>query len=350
MMNKKKIAANYKLPLGLLKKIANLIEESKAQTALAVNRELTILYWRIGKEINNKILRQQRGEYGEGIIVKLSEKLTIAYGKGWSKRHLWNCARTACTFDEDQVVNELSIQLSWTHLRELAEIEDEFKRTFYTQLCIRERWSTRVLEERIGSMLYERTALSKKPKSLIKKELKLLKNEGPVTPDLVFRDPYVLNFLGLKNIYDENDLETAILLQLQHFIIELGNDFAFIARQKRILIDKEDYKIDLLFFHRGLKRLIAIDLKLDRFKAAYKGQMELYLKWLDKYEKKEGEEPPIGLILCSEKQQEQIELLELNNGRIRVSQYLTQLPSKKLLVQKLNKAINMAKVTREASK
>jgi predicted nuclease of restriction endonuclease-like (RecB) superfamily len=192
-------------------------------------------------------------------------------------------------------------------------------------------------------MLYERTALSKKPDELIKQELGVLKAQGSVTTDLVFRDPYVLNFLGLKDIYSETDLEAAILNQLQHFIIELGTDFAFIARQKRIVIDNEDHKIDLLFFHRGLKRLVAIDLKLDRFKAAFKGQMELYLKWLDKYERRKDEESPLGLILCSKKQQEQIELLELNQGEIRVAEYITELPSKELLAKKLHAAIELAK-------
>jgi predicted nuclease of restriction endonuclease-like (RecB) superfamily len=246
-------------------------------------------------------------------------------------------------FGEDQIVNALSTQLSWTHLRELAAIENDLKREFYTELSMRERWSTRTLQGRMKSMLFERTGLSKKPEALIRKELNLLRQEGSVTPDLVFRDPYVLDFLGLKDTYSETDLESAILKQLQYFIIELGSDFAFIARQKRILIDKEDYKIDLLFYHRGLRRLVAIDLKLDRFKAGYKSQMELYLKWLNKYERKEGEETPIGLILCAEKQHEQIELLELEKGHIRVAEYLTQLPPKKLLAEKLQVAISVVR-------
>ncbi len=258
-------------------------------------------------------------------------------------RHLWHCVRVADIFPENEIVNALSTQLSWTHLRELAAIQDELKRTFYTELSVKERWSSRTLIDRIASMLYERTALSKKPEELIKKELGLLKSKGTVTTDLVFRDPYVLNFLGLPNSYSENDFESAILNQLQQFLIELGSDFAFIARQKRIIIDNDDYKIDLLFFHRGLKRLVAIDLKLDRFKAAYKGKMELYLKRLDKHERKTDEETPIGLILCSQKQQEQIELLELNKGQIRVFEYLTQLPAKELLAEKLHRAIEIAK-------
>ena len=221
------------------------------------------------------------------------------------------------------------------------------KRIFYTELSVRDRWSTRVLQERIDSMLFERSALSRKPEEVLKQELSTLRSAGAVTPDLVFRDPYVLDFLGLSDTYSERDLESAILTQLQQFIIELGSDFAFLARQKKILIDNEDFKIDLLFYHRGLKRLVAIDLKLGRFKAAYKGQMELYLRWLDKYERKEGEESPIGLILCAEKSQEQIELLELNKGHIRVSEYLTQLPPKEVFASKLHKAIELARLKKE---
>jgi predicted nuclease of restriction endonuclease-like (RecB) superfamily len=246
-------------------------------------------------------------------------------------------------YPDQEIVHALREQLSWTHIRIILSIKEEIKREFYLQLCIKERWKTRHLEERIASMLFERTALSKKSEELIRKELKVLKSEGTVSSDLVFRDPYVLDFLGLKDTYSESDLEFAILRQLQSFITELGSDFAFIARQKVITIDKEDFRIDLLFFHRGLRRLVAIDLKLDKFKAAYKGQMELYLKWLDKYERKPGEECPIGLILCAQKQHEQIELLELDKGGIRVSEYLTQLPSRELLSQKLKMAIQMAR-------
>jgi predicted nuclease of restriction endonuclease-like (RecB) superfamily len=197
-------------------------------------------------------------------------------------------------------------------------------------------------------MLFERTALSKRPEKLLRQEMELLESKGTVTPDLVFRDPYFLDFLGLKDTFSEKDIESAILNQLQQFIVELGTDFAFLARQKRIIIDGEDFKIDLLFYHRGLRRLVVIDLKLEKFRAAHKGQLELYLKWLDKYERKPGEESPIGLILYAEKKQEQIELLELDKGHIRVAEYLTQLPTKEILAEKLQRAIELAQTkTRE---
>ncbi|RDV10358.1 DUF1016 domain-containing protein [Pontibacter diazotrophicus] len=333
---------------ALFDNVAALIEQSRSRIALKVNSEVTLLYWRVGKTINQELLQEQRGEYGDQVISSLASELTKSYGSGWGKRHLWHCLRVADTFPEDQIVNALSTQLSWTHLRMLAGVEDELKRVFYTELSMQEQWSTRVLQERMDSMLFERSALSKKPEELLRQELNTLRSAGAVTPELVFRDPYVLDFLGLSDTYSERDLESAILAQLQQFIIELGSDFAFLARQKRIIIDNEDFKIDLLFYHRGLKRLVAIDLKLGKFRAAYKGQMELYLKWLDKYERKEGEESPVGLILCAEKSQEQIELLELDKGHIRVSEYLTQLPPKEVFASRLHKAIELAQVKKEA--
>lgn len=170
-----------------------------------------------------------------------------------------------------------------------------------------------------------------------------LKDEQKISPDVVFRDPYVLDFLGLKDTYSEKDLETTIVAELQRFIIELGSDFAFLARQKRIIIDYRDYKIDLLFYHRRLKCLVAIDLKLGEFEAEFKGQMELYLRYLEKYERIEDENLPIGLILCAGKNEEHIELLQLDKSNIRVAEYLTALPEKALLQQKLHQAIEIAR-------
>lgn len=198
-------------------------------------------------------------------------------------------------------------------------------------MCKLEKWSVRTFRERINSMLYERTVISKKPDETIVNELNTLKKSQQITPDLVFKDPYFLDFLGLSNSYSEKDLESAILAELQQFIIELGLDFAFLARQKKITIDQEDYYIDLIFFHRKLKHLIAIELKLEKFQASDKGQMELYLAWLNKYEVIEGENSPIGLILCASKNEEHIELLQLENSNIKIAEYLTQLPDMKLL-------------------
>ncbi len=235
-------------------------------------------------------------------------------------------------------------QLSWTHLKTIIYIDDPLKREFYIEMSKLEHWSVRTLQERMKSMLYERTVISKKPELTIRNDLELLKKEAKASADLLFRDPYILDFLGLHDTYSEKDLESAIILELQRFISELGNDFAFLKRQKRITIDNRDYHIDLLFYHRRLKCLVAIDLKIGEFEAAYKGQMELYLRYLEKYEHYEGENSPIGLILCTGKNQEHIELLQLEQNNIRVAEYYTVLPSKKVLKDKLHKAIEIAKM------
>ncbi len=327
----------------LLGEIRKLIVQSRQQVAVAVNSTLSILYWQIGKRINEGVLQNKRAAYGKELIPLLAARLTAEFGKGWGEKHLRHCLRMAETITEEKMLYALSRELSWTHLRSLIYIDDALKRSFYIEMCRHEKWSTRVLQDRINSMLYERTSISKKPKHTIKNDLERLKNEQQVTPDLVFRDPYVLDFLGLKDTYSEKDLESAILVELQKFIIELGSDFAFMARQKRISIGTEDYYLDLLFYHRRLKCLVAVDLKLGKFEAAYKGQMELYLRWLQKYEMMEGENLPVGLILCAAKDEEHIELLELKNGNIKVAEYLTRLPELKLLEQRLQRAIEAVK-------
>lgn len=328
---------------SLFKSVIKLIEESRSRTALEINSEITLLYWNIGKYIREDILKNNRADYGQRIVKSLSERLTNQYGRGWSKRHLHNCLRFTEAFPHEQIVHALRTQLSWTHIRSLIPIEDELKRNFYIELSKIEKWSTRQLDERIQSMLYERTAISKRSDKTIRQELQHLKEQQQITPDIVFRDPYILDFLGLSDTFSETDLETAIIVELQRFIIELGNDFAFLAQQKRITIDNRDYKIDLLFYHRRLKCLIAIDLKIGEFEAGYKGQMELYLRYLEKNESLEGENSPIGLILCAGKNEEHVELLRLEKSNIKVAEYITILPDKKLLKQKLHKAIEIAR-------
>jgi predicted nuclease of restriction endonuclease-like (RecB) superfamily len=327
----------------LFNDISSLISDSKNFVATAINSTLTILYWKIGKRIKEDILKSKRAKYGEEIISTLSKNLQEVYGRGWSKQQLWNCLYTVETFPDLQIVSTLSGELSWSHLKELIYVKDELRREFYLQMCRLEQWSVRQLRERMNSMLYERTAISRKPDKLIMRELKELKEKDKLSPDLVFRDPYILNFLGLKDAYSEKNLEDAILRELERFILELGQGFSFIERQKRMIIDNEDFTLDLLFFHRKLKRMIAIDLKLGKFKAAYKGQMELYLRYLEKYELQPGEKSPLGLILCAEGNKEQIELLQLDKSGIKVAEYLTELPDKKLLQQKLHKAIEVSK-------
>jgi predicted nuclease of restriction endonuclease-like (RecB) superfamily len=327
----------------LLNSIIGLINSTRQNVAKTVNQELTILYWNIGKTINDDILKNTRADYGKKVILGLSIELTKIYGSGFSKRNLHSFIKLNGVFQDVQIVQTLSALLSWSHLYNIINVDNYIKREFYIQMAIHERWSVRVLQERIDSMLFERTAISKKPEETILNELKLLETEKQITPDLTFRDPYILDFLGLHDSYSEKDLESSILAQLQYFITEMGSEFAFLARQKRIIIDNEDFYIDLLFYHRGLKRLVAIDLKLGKFKAGYKGQMELYLAWLEKNEQKEGENKPIGLILCSEKSPEQINYLMLDKDeQIKVAEYITQLPERNILIEKLDKAIALA--------
>ncbi len=324
----------------LSSEIRQLIEASRLQLASTVNSALTLLYWQIGQRIRNEVLQGERAGYGEQIVSTLANQLEADYGRGFSVKNLRHMLRFAETFPDGSIVSAVQRQLSWTHLKALIYIADQLKRDFYLQMCQQEAWSTRTLQERLDSQLFERTALSRQPTELLANELAQLRASGELSPALVLKDPYILDFLGLQDRYLEKDLEDAILRELENFLLELGAGFTFVARQKRIQIDNDDFYIDLLFYNRRLKRLVAIDLKLGDFKAADKGQMELYLRWLAKYEQEPGETAPLGIILCSGKKTEQIELLELGVAGIHVAEYLTQLPSKEWLQQKLQEAIN----------
>lgn len=328
---------------NLFSSVKQLIEQSKRQVAISVNATMSMLYWQIGRKINDEILQNKRAEYGKTIVVTLSRQLEMEYGDSFSEKSLRRMTQFAEVFTNQNEVIELTQRLSWSHIKELIPIADPLRREFYTQLCIHEHWSVRTFRERIKSMLYERTAISKKPEETISNDLNLLRDQQKLNPDLVFRDPYFLDFLGLKDAYSEKDLETSIIVELQKFIIELGSDFAFMARQKRITIDNSDYFIDLLFYHRRLRCLVAIDLKMGAFEAGFKGQMELYLRFLEKYEKADGENAPIGLILCSGKNKEHVELMQLGESNIRVADYLTALPSQEILQEKLHKAVEIAR-------
>jgi len=327
----------------LFGEIRQLIDESRQRAAVAVNAELTLLYWNIGIRLQGCVLSGQRGEYGRKMIADLAKRLSGEYGRGWSKRQLHYCVQFTESFPDIEIVHALRAQLSWTHLRQLVVLDDPLKRNFYVEMCRLEGWSTRQLNDRIRSMLYERTAISKKPEITIQNDLTLLREQGKLSTDLAFRDPYVLDFLGLADTYSERDLESSILGELQKFIIELGTDFAFVARQKRIMIDNRDYCLDLLFFHRRLHCLVVIDLKIGEFDAAHKGEMELYLRYLEKHEMIDSEQPPVGLILCTGKNEEHVELLQLDQSNIRVAEYLTELPSRELLQQKLHESIERAR-------
>lgn len=336
---------------NLLSEIRQLIDNSKTQVAVAVNSTMTLLYWHIGERISREILGGERAAYGKQIVATLSQQLTELYGKGiFSEKHLRQMTRFAEVFPNEKIVYTVCRQLSWSHFRLLVPMEDKLQREFYMTMASDQHWSVRTLKAKIGGMLYERTAIAKQPEEVIVHDLEELRNERKMSADLAFHDPYFLDFLGLNGNYSEKDLESAIVADLQQFIIEMGNDFAFMGRQKRITVDDEDYYIDLLFYHRRLRCLVAIDLKLGKFQAAYKGQMELYLHWLEKYEMVQGENKPIGLILCAGKNEEHIELMHLKDNNIRVAEYLTILPDKQLLESKLKQAISRAKSRLEEAK
>lgn len=330
-------------PAALLSELRELILQTRQTVAQGVNSALVLLYWQIGQRIRTDILKEKRAGYGEQIVHALSAKLTDEFGRGFGARSLFRMVRFAEVFPDLEIVSALRTQLGWTHLRQIIAIDDPLKREFYAEMCRMERWSTRTLEKKIASLLFERTALSKKPDSLIAAELKRLRDEDKLSPDLVFRDPYVLDFLGLKDTYGEHDLEAAILREIESFILEIGVGFCFVERQKRMQIDGRDYYLDLLFYHRKLHRLVAVELKVGDFEAADKGQMELYLNWLKRYEQESAEEEPLGMILCTGTSEEHVELLELQKSGIHLASYLTKLLPRKQLEKKLHEAVKRAR-------
>ena len=317
----------------LYKELAEMIEQSKEQAYSAVNSAMTLLFWRVGNRINQEILGNQRAEYGKRIVPTLSAQLEKAYGRNFTEKNVRRMLKFAEQFTDFNIVVPLSNQLSWSHFVELFPLKSQEARLFYAQKSIETRQGIRELRKQISEKVFERTAIA---------NLQLHTAASDI-PKNTFKDPYLLNFLHLEDTFLEADLEQAILRELENFILELGKGFAFVERQKRMIIDGSDFYLDLLFYHRKLKRLVAIELKIDKFHAKYKGQMELYLKWLNRYERQEGEEAPIGLILCAETSREQVELLEMNKDGIMVAEYWTELPSKKELESRLHQALIEAK-------
>ena len=323
----------------LFQDLANIIGQGKRRAIAQVNSVLTLTYWQVGKRINEHVLQNNRAAYGKEIVVSLSKQLENAFGRSYTARNLRRMMQFAEEFPDLQIVTPLATQLTWSHFIELLPLETPEKRLFYAQKSAEEQWSRNTLRYQIERKAYERNEIAK-PQII---------ESAPAIQD-TFKDPYFLDFLELRDGYLENDLENALIKELELFILELGKGFAFIERQKRIILDGKDFYLDLLFYHRRLNRLVAVELKIGEFQAAYKGQMELYLKWLDKYEKQENENPPIGLILCAGKSQEQIELLEMHKDGILVAEYWTELPPKKQLEEKLHQAWQNAKARIESKK
>ena len=301
---------------SLMEDLRQIINQARGHVAATANYELTMMYWHIGERINRDVLGSQRAEYGKQIVAQVARQLQKEYGKkGFDDKSIRRMMQFANLFADEQIVAQAARQLSWSHFIEVLPLKDDLQREFYITMAVSGRWGRNRLRKEIDGMLYERTAISGKPDEFIKKELSSLRKS----------------------------LEDSLIAHLEQFIIELGNGFCFVARQKRMIIDGEDFYLDLLFFHRRLHRLIAIDLKLDRFKAQYKGQMELYLRWLEQNEMEPGEETPLGLLLCTEGSEEQIELLQLDKAGIKVAQYLTELPPRHVLMQQIQKSLEVAK-------
>ena len=324
-MNNKKIAAPDDI---LYLQISDLIEHSQKQIAIQANSTLTLLFWKIGFVISSNILSHKRAEYGKHIVSAISIQLENRYGRNFTEKNLRRMIQFAQQFPDEQIVVPLARQLSWSHFLILLPIKNPEAKLFYARKAMEETWGKRVLRDQISRKAFERMEIAN-----------IQNAASDILPLNTFKDPYLLDFLQLQNTFLEFDLEHAILRELETFILELGKGFAFMERQKRMIIDGDDFYLDLLFFNRNLKRLVAIELKLGKFQAAHKGQMELYLKWLDKYEKKEGENPPIGLILCAETNKEQVELLEMHNNGIMVAEYLTEMPPKAELEKKLHQLL-----------
>ncbi|MGB3733278.1 PDDEXK nuclease domain-containing protein [Microbacterium sp.] len=300
----------------LIERVSQLIEQTRTTVAIQANAALTLLNWHIGRMIDVEVLKESRADYGRQIVATLSQQLTQRFGRGFDRTNLTRMVRFAQAFPDLDIVASLARRLSWSHFLALLPVRPE-ARDFYTKQATTMQLSVRALRELIGRQGYERNEIANTQDP-----------DGAVVPLDSFRDPYFLDFLGLNDAYTESDLEDAIIRDLEPFLLEVGDGWAFVARQKRMPVGDDDFFLDLLFFSRPLRRLIAVELKISKFKPSFKGQMDLYLKWLDKYERREGENTPIGLILCTEASREQIELLELNKDGIVVAEYWTTLPPK----------------------
>ena len=328
---------------ALLVELRQLIDQARSHVAAVADSAATMLYWHVGNKVRRETLHQVRASYGGKIVATVSRQLVATHGAGYAEKNLRRMIQFAELFPDAEIVATLSRELNWSKFRELLPLKQPLEREFYVEMCRIERWSVRTLRERIASQLYLRSAIAKQPESVIASELGQLREGGQVTPDLVFRDPYMLDFLGLPDGYSERDLESAILRDMERFLLELGAGFTFVARQKRISVGADDFYLDLLFYHRHLRRLVAVELKLEKFSPSHKGQMELYLRWLDQNDRAEGEASPIGLILCASADAEQVELMDLDSANIRVAQYLHALPELQVLQKQLHRVVQLAR-------
>lgn len=309
----------------LFNEISELIEQSRRAIYAQANSNTVMLFWKIGQHVNNDILGNKRADYGEQIVVSLSRQLEDKYGRSFEEKNLRRMMQFAVQFADEEIVVSLSRQLTWSHFLALIPLKSDEAKLYYASETAKHNLGVRDLRKLISMKSFER-------KEIANTQL----GANSLIPSDTFKDPYIFDILGLKDEYLEADLEAAILRELEKFILEFGKGFAFIERQKRMIIDGKDFHLDLLFYNRHLKRLVAVELKQGQFSAEYNGQMKLYLKWLNRYERQEGENEPIGLILCTEGNREQIELLEMDKDGIMVAEYWTMLPPKKIFEEKIH--------------
>jgi predicted nuclease of restriction endonuclease-like (RecB) superfamily len=344
---------------SILGDISNLIDAARRSAARSVNSIITAAYWLIGQRI---VESEQKGEmragYGEALIEKLAADLTARYGKGFSVRNVWQMkafylARPilqtlSAEFDDSAITQTVSAEstlvqitrsfpLPWSAYVRLLSVKNELARKFYETEALRGGWSVRQLDRQINSQFYERTALSRNKAAMLRKGGKT-QLEDHVYPEEEIKDPFVLEFLGLKDEYSETDLEEALIRHLETFLLELGGDFCFIGRQKRLRIGDEWYRVDLLFFHRRLRCLVIIDLKIGKFTHSDAGQMHLYLNYAREHWVHEGENPPVGLILCAQKDEAVARYaLEGLPNKVMASEYRTALPDEKELAAEIER-------------
>ena len=309
----------------LFNDISALIEENRRKIFAHASGSTILLFWNIGRRINNDILENKRADYGKQIVPRVAAQLSEKYGKSFEVRNLRRMMQFAEQFCDFEIVSPMATQLSWSHIIEILPLKNNEAKIFYLNEAARGIIGKRALREMINRKTFERKEIADTQ----------ITSESPI-PIGIFKDPYLFDVLGIKDEYLESDVEEAILREIEKFILEFGKGFTFAERQKRMIIDGRDYKLDLLFYNRYLKRLVAVELKYGRFEAANMGQMRLYLGWLDKYERQEGEEAPIGLILCSESGREEIELLKLDRDGILVAEYWTNLPPKAEFEKKIH--------------
>lgn len=301
----------------LVEKVSALIDQTQAFAAAQVNAALTLRNWYIGRMIDVEVLKEGRAGYDQEIVATLSPQLTKRFGRGFNQSSLYRMIKFSQTFPDIEIVATLSPKLSWSHFREIVALPHADARSFYATEAAARNLSVRDLRYAVSRKAFERREIAD---SQIP--------EGSAVPLDAFRDPVLLDMLGLAGTFLERDLEAALRHDMEAFLLEVGRGWAFVERQKRMTFDGDDYYLDLLFYSRPLRRLIAVELKVGKFKPSYQGQMNFYLKWLDRHERQTDENPPIGLILCTTASRDQIELLELHKDGIVVAEYWTTLPPK----------------------